>query len=67
MGHTRLSGEEIESRGESLYRDTIRSEVEPGNAGKVCVIDVETGEYVVDDLRSGHLRRRTLNYRTVDW
>ena len=47
MPHPTLSGEEIERRGQELY-EQIRREVEPGNDGKLCVIDVETGGYEID-------------------
>jgi len=49
MGHPRLSGEEIERRGQALYEQQIRAKVEAGNEGKICMIDVETGGYEVGD------------------
>ena len=42
MAHPRLSGEEIERLGQELYEQKIRAKVEPGNEGKICMIDVET-------------------------
>lgn len=48
--HARLSNEEIDKRGQDLYDRTIISQVEtPENIGKQIVIDVETGEYEIDD------------------
>jgi hypothetical protein len=48
--HTRLSGEEIDRRGQELYETRIRAEVETAeNIGKIVSIDVETGEYAVAD------------------
>jgi hypothetical protein len=49
MGHPRLSGEEIERRGQALYEQQIRAKVEAGNEGKICMIDVETGDYEIGD------------------
>jgi hypothetical protein len=50
LGHPRLSNEEIDRRGEALYAQRIRSLVETdANQGKMMVIDVETGDYEVDD------------------
>ena len=49
MGHPRLSGEEIERRGQALYEQKIRAQVEAGNEGKICMIDVETGDYEIGD------------------
>lgn len=50
MPHPRFSGEEIVRRGEDLYERTIRSQVETDeNIGRIVSIDIETGEYAVDD------------------
>lgn len=49
MGHPRYSKEEIVQRGEALYQSDIRAKVEPGNKGKILVIDIETGDYEIDD------------------
>ncbi len=57
MPHPRLSGEEIQKRGEELYRQSIREKVEPENIGKICVIDVETGDYEIDDTMLAASRR----------
>jgi hypothetical protein len=57
MPHPRLSGEEIEKRGEEWYERSIRSKVEAKNRGKICVIDVETGEYEIDDTMLAASRR----------
>ena len=43
---------EIVQRGKALYEQQIRTAVEAGNAGKVLVINVDTGEYEMD---SDHL------------
>jgi hypothetical protein len=49
MEHPRYSLEEIGRRGQELYAQQIRAQVEtPKNIGKQVVIDIETGEYEVD-------------------
>jgi hypothetical protein len=50
MPHDRICNEEIDRRGQGLYDDAIRAQVEtPENIGKQIVIDIETGEYEIDD------------------
>lgn len=50
MGHPRFSGEEIVQRGQEWYAQSIRPQVETeANIGKQIVIDIETGEYDVDE------------------
>ncbi len=49
MPHARIPEHEIDRRGQELYEQGIRAEVEtPENVGKQIVIDVETGEYEID-------------------
>ncbi len=46
-----LSREEIAQRAQELYERTLRSQVEePANIGKMIIIDVETGNYSIDEL-----------------
>ena len=50
MSHPRLSAEEIGKRGKELYKSTLRDKVETQeNIGKQIVIDIETGEYDIDE------------------
>jgi hypothetical protein len=50
MSHPRLPDEEIDRRGRALYEGAIRAAVEtPENIGKQIVIDVETGNYEIDN------------------
>jgi len=59
MTHPRLSSEEIKRRGEEIYEQTIRSQVETTeNIGKLVSIDIETGEYEIGDDRSLDAPRR---------
>jgi hypothetical protein len=49
MPYAKYSPEEVESRGEEIYDQQIRQKVEVGNKGKFVVIDIETGEYEIDE------------------
>ena len=51
MGTTgpRYSKEAFARRGDTIYERDIRPAVEAGNAGKFVVIDIETGDYEMDD------------------
>ena len=39
---------EVSALGEAIYREKIRSRVEPQERGKFVVIDIETGDYELD-------------------
>jgi hypothetical protein len=41
--------EEVVARGEEIYDRDIRPKVEAMNKGKFIVIDIETGEFEIDD------------------
>ena len=45
----RYSKDEFARRGNELYENRIRPEVEEGNLGKVVAIDIETGAFKVAD------------------
>ena len=48
MSRPRLSSEEVVRRGEELYAQSIRAQVEKdANIGKLVSIDVETGDYEI--------------------
>ena len=49
MPYAKYSPEEVESRGEAIYEQQIRPKVEAQHKGKFLVLDVETGEYEIDD------------------
>ena len=49
MPHPNYSPNEIVERGRALYDQQIRDRVEAENRGRFLVINVETGEYVLDD------------------
>jgi hypothetical protein len=44
----RYSMEEFASRGERIYEEQIRPQVEPEHLHKFVAIDIETGDYEVD-------------------
>ena len=62
MSYPQISKEEIARRGEELYEEQIRPDVETeANMGKVIVIDVKSGDYEIDDVglrASRRLRER---------
>jgi hypothetical protein len=45
----RYSKEEMAQRGQEHYESGIRQQVEAGNEGKIVAIDIETGEFEVDE------------------
>jgi len=49
MTYSKYTPEEVEARGQALYEQQIRSAVEPEHKGKFLVMDVETGEYEIDE------------------
>jgi hypothetical protein len=52
-----ISREQIAERGEEIYAERLRDSVETEkNIGKIIVIDVDTGDYEIDDdgLQASH-------------
>ncbi len=49
MPYAKYSPQEVEREGEEIYGRHIRSRVELGNRGKFVVIDVQTGDYEMDE------------------
>ena len=46
-----LSNEEISRRGEALYAQSLRSQVETdANVGKIIAFDINTGDYEIDTV-----------------
>ena len=48
MSHPRYTSEEIARRGQALYEERLRAEVDARDRGKFLVLDIETGEYELD-------------------
>ncbi len=62
MANTQMDRDRISERGKNLYHDRIRAQVEtPNDIGKMVIIDVETGDYEVD--QSGLEAARILHAR----
>jgi hypothetical protein len=53
----RHSKEELAQRGQELYESGIREQVEAGNKGKIVAIDIETGDFEVDETVMGSTDR----------
>jgi hypothetical protein len=49
MAYPNHSPEEVESLGEAIYQQRIRDKVESQHKGEFLVVDVETGEYEIDE------------------
>jgi hypothetical protein len=48
MAQGTLTRSEIVRRGEEIYKQKIRAQVEPQHKGKFLVVDVDTGDYEID-------------------
>ncbi len=49
MVRTKYSSEEIQQRAEEIYRREIRPKLTPQDKGKFLVVDVESGDYEMDE------------------
>lgn len=49
MPYAKYTNAEVVSRGEEIYAQDIRQKVEPAQRGKFLVLDIETGDYEVDE------------------
>ncbi len=49
MPYTKYTPQEVESRGEAMYVRQIRNKVDPQHKGLFLVIDIETGDYEIDE------------------
>jgi hypothetical protein len=48
MPYAHYTAEEVAARGEALYEQRIRAQVEAAHPGKFVVVDIETGDYEID-------------------
>lgn len=48
MSHPRFSSAEIVQRGQDLYDQGLRTQVEARHQGQCLVCDIETGDYEID-------------------
>jgi hypothetical protein len=66
MSTHRLSAEEIARRGEEIYHRDLLASVEAMNKGKFLVIDIETGDYEIDDDDLTATRRLLARHPTAE-
>jgi hypothetical protein len=54
MPYANYTPDEVSARGEALYAEQIRDRVKAEDKGKFLVMDIETGDYEIDeeDLRA---------------
>ena len=54
MPYANYTPDEVRARGEALYAEQIRDQVKAEDKGKFLVMDIETGDYEIDeeDLRA---------------
>ena len=62
MSHIQYTKEEVAARAKTLYEQAIRAHVEPENTGKYLVIDIDSGEYLMDDDEIALMKRAALKY-----
>ena len=62
MARPRYSSDEIVERGQALYDQQIRGQVEPRHTGKFLVLDIETGEFEIDADSVAALERATAKH-----
>ena len=48
MPDAKYSREEVAERGEAIYEQDIQASIESESKGKYLVLDIETGEYEID-------------------
>lgn len=56
-GTQTLSADEVVERGKALYEQGIRTQVEEGNVGRLLLVDVTTGNWVLGEDRIEMARR----------
>ncbi len=49
MAYANYTSETVGSKGEELYRQQLRAKVEPQHKGRFLALDIETGDYEIDD------------------
>jgi hypothetical protein len=60
------SPEEIVRRGEAIYEKSIRPIVGANNKGRRLILDIETGDYVFQDIQNPVAASHTLLERNPD-
>jgi hypothetical protein len=49
LGHPRYTREVIAARGQAIYEHQLRGKLGPQHDGEYLVINIETGEYLMDE------------------
>jgi hypothetical protein len=62
MPHPRYSAEEIVRRGEEIYQQRIRANVETQHKGEFLVVNIETGDYEIDRDELAAMDRATAKH-----
>ena len=62
MAQVQYTKEEVAAQAKTLYEQQIRARVESDNIGKYLVIDIETGEYLMDEDEIALMKRAALKY-----
>ena len=62
MAQIQYTKEEVAAWAKTLYEQQIRARVEPDKIGKYLVIDIETGEYLMDEDEIALMKRAALKY-----
>jgi hypothetical protein len=57
VSHPRYTSEEIARRGQALYDERLRADIDARHRGEFLVLDIETGEYELDVDELAALRR----------
>ena len=57
MPHPHYTSKEIVQRGQALYDQQIRAKVEASHKGEFLILDVDTGEYEIDNNEVAAVKR----------
>lgn len=60
--HPRYSAEETARRGDEIYEQRVRAQVEADHQGEVVAIDIETGAYAVGETARAAANRLLAQY-----
>lgn len=62
MKSPRYTKEQVAERGQAIYDQQLRARLEPEHTGKFLVIDIETGEYEIDEDDVAAMKRAAARY-----
>lgn len=61
---TPLTPQQVSEKGQQIYNEKLKSELEPDNRGKFLVIEVESGEFFLGDTIIEALQKAKDKYPT---